>query len=295
MIRILLPAMLLYSAELVAADRPAARSAASTKGGFTDADFDAHVAQLRSALPRSGQFNIVIQKPFVVIGDEPLDAVRAHARDTVKFAVDRLKRDFFSRDPDRVIDVWLFKNKPSYDKYTKEIFNDRPDTPFGYYSTRHHALIMNIDTGGGTLVHEIVHPFVRTNFPECPAWFNEGLGSLFEQSGDRNGHIWGYTNWRLAGLQEAIREGRVPMFKKLCETDDDAFYNRDKGTNYAQARYLVYYLQDKGLLVKYYHAFVAARKSDPTGYNTLKSILGESDMSAFKKKWEAFVLKLTFP
>ena len=25
-------------------------------------------------------------------------------------------------------------------------------------------------TGGGTLVHEIVHPFLRANFPECPAW-----------------------------------------------------------------------------------------------------------------------------
>jgi len=28
------------------------------------------------------------------------------------------------------------------------------------------------------LVHEIVHPFMRANFPECPAWFNEGLASL---------------------------------------------------------------------------------------------------------------------
>ena len=31
------------------------------------------------------------------------------------------------------------------------------------------------------------------------------------------------------------------------------------------------------------------------GFKTLKKALGEEDMDAFKKKWEAFVLKLTFP
>ena len=35
---------------------------------------------------------------------------------------------------------------------------------------------MNISTGGGTLVHEIVHPFIEANFPACPPWLNEGLG-----------------------------------------------------------------------------------------------------------------------
>jgi len=33
-------------------------------------------------------------------------------------------------------------------------------------------------------------------------------------------------------------------------------------------------------------------KQDPTGYETLKRVLGESDMDAFKKKWEKFVLEL---
>ena len=51
------------------------------------------------------------------------------------------------------------------------------------------ALVMNIATGGGTLVHEIVHPFMEANFPACPSWFNEGLGSLYEQSGARDGRI----------------------------------------------------------------------------------------------------------
>ena len=272
----------------------AVMAAAVGAAPFTDADYARHVAALKKKTPKEG-FTVVIQKPFVVVGDESPAMVRRRALGTVKWAVDRLKRDYFKKDPAEILDIWLFKDKASYRKHTAEIFGDHPDTPFGYYSHRHKALIMNIATGGGTLVHEIVHPFMAANFPACPAWFNEGMGSLYEQSSERRGHIVGLTNWRLAGLQKAIRGGKVPSFKVLTATTDDEFYNKDKGTNYAQARYLCYHLQQKGLLVKYYHAFVAAHKADPTGYKTLQQILGETDMDAFKKRWETFVLGLTFP
>ena len=63
------------------------------------------------------------------------------------------------------------------------------------------------------------------------------------------------TNWRLKGLQRAIRADHVPSFESLCSTTSHQFYNEDRGTNYAQARYLCYYLQQQGLLVKFYHEF----------------------------------------
>ena len=72
----------------------------------------------------------------------------------------------------------------------------------------------------------------------------------------------------------------------------NAFYNEDRGTNYGQARYLCYYLQEKGLLIKFYREFLAAQKDDPTGFKTLQKILGESDMDAFKTRWETYVLNL---
>jgi len=256
-------------------------------------DYEAHVAALKKKIPPG--FSIVIQEPFVVIGDGGAIAVGRSATGTVKWAVDHLKADFFENDPDEILDVWLFKDSDSYNKYTKEIFNDTPGTPYGYFSHKHKALIMNIATGGGTLVHEIVHPFMYANFPQCPSWFNEGLGSLFEQSNERDGHIVGMTNWRLAGLQRAIKAGTVPSFKELTAMTSGEFYNEDRGTNYAQARYLCYYLQERGLLIDFYKQFVANQKLDPSGFNTLKKILGEDDMDRFKARWEAFVLKLTFP
>ncbi len=261
--------------------------------GFTPADFAQHVMTLRKTLPAG--FTMVVQPPFVVVGDEQAATVRRRATDTVKWAVDRLKQEYFTRDPVDILNIWLFKDENSYRKHAKKLFGDTPDTPYGYYSAAHKALIMNIATGGGTLVHEIVHPFMHANFPKCPPWFNEGMGSLYEQCGDRNGHICGLTNWRLAGLQEAIKKDSLPTFEKLTAMDDDEFYRRDRGTNYAQSRYLCYYLQEKGLLTRFYKEFTANARDDPTGYRTLVRILDEKDMVAFQKRWETFVMKLRFP
>jgi hypothetical protein len=266
-------------------------SAAET---FTAADYAQHLMKLKKKVPAKG-FTIVIQPPFVVIGDETPAMVGRHAEGTVKWAVDKLKQAYFAKDPTQILDIWLFRDAASYQQHCKSIFHQTPTTPYGYFSQAEGALIMNIETGGGTLVHEIVHPFMAANFPECPAWFNEGLGSLYEQSWEVDGKIQGRTNWRLAGLQEAIRDKRVPSFKTLCSTTDYEFYQKDPGTNYAQARYLCYYLQEHGLLREFYRAFCANRKEDPTGYGTLKAVLRREDMEKFQKDWEAYVLKLRFP
>ncbi|MFP6614038.1 MAG: C39 family peptidase [Pirellulales bacterium] len=260
---------------------------------FTDADYAQHMMQLKQRLP-GDQFHVVLQKPFFVIGDEPAATVERRTAGTIRWAVEKLKQDYFARDPEHIIDIWLFKNKTSYDQHTESIFNDTPTTPYGYYSPMHRALVMNISTGGGTLVHEIVHPFIEANFPACPSWFNEGLASLYEQCGTRNKKIIGYTNWRLAGLQRAIRAGHVPSFNDLCSTTTREFYDDPRGTNYSQARYLCYYLQQQGKLRKYYHDFRKNAAEDPTGLRTLSTVLGEKDLDKFKKRWETYVAALKF-
>lgn len=281
--RTLLAALLAVSALAARGDSPVQPAVAE------------HLARLK--VPHG--FTVVSQPPFVVIGDETPEVVRARAVRVVKWAVDKLKQDYFQRDPDEIIDIWLFRDGASYTNHVRRLFDDTPASPFGYYSAANRALIMNISTGGGTLVHEIVHPYMRANFAGCPSWFNEGLASLYEQSSEKDGHIRGLTNWRLAGLQEAIKNGKTISFQELTAMTDAEFYGERRRTSYseyyAQARYLCYYLQEKGLLVKFYRAFVADAKTDPTGFKSLKRILGEEDMEAFRKRWETFVLALRFP
>src|SRR6266403_5850591 len=74
-------------------------------------DFARHVDELKKKLP-SAEFTIVIQPPFVVVGDESEAVVKAHSEHTVKWAVDRLKQDYFAKDPKEILDIWLFKDSP---------------------------------------------------------------------------------------------------------------------------------------------------------------------------------------
>ena len=255
-------------------------------------DYQAHVSELRKTV--GDEFTIVVEKPFVVIGDESAAQVNQWASGTIRWAVAQIKDQYFEKDPDHIINIWLFKDKRSYESNTKALFGSTPSTPYGYYSPSDKALVMNISTGGGTLVHEIVHPFMSANFDRCPSWFNEGLASLYEQSAERNGTIVGLTNWRLRGLQFAIRDGLLGSFEKLMSTNDREFYDGES-TNYAQARYLCYSLQQRGLLKKYYHQFVANAKQDPEGIETLKRLLRTEDLEGFQSLWEQEVLKLRFP
>jgi len=152
---------------------------------------------------------------------------------------------------------------------------------------------MNIETGGGTLVHEVVHPYMRASFPLCPAWFNEGLASLYERVVDRDGHLWGLPNWRLAGLQRAIRTGQLPPLSGMMATTQAEFYASPTG--YAEARYLCLYLQEKGLLRRFYAEYRAAHGEDPTGFRTLSRVLGERDMARFQLTFEVWALALREP
>lgn len=254
------------------------------------AAFALHCRALRKKIP--ADWPIVIERPFVVTGDGDIPRF---SRSTVAWSVKLLKQDYFPKDPAEVITIWLFDGKESYESHTKKFFDEEPTTPYGYYTPRHRALIMNIATGGGTLVHEIVHPFVHVNFPTCPSWFNEGLASLYEQCEEKDGRIHGRTNWRLAGLQKAIKKGNLTSFEKLTGTTSNEFYGDERGTNYAQARYLCYYLQEKGLLVDYWTKWLKDREKDKTGYESLKSVLGEKDMKEFQAKWEKWVAELRFP
>lgn len=254
---------------------------------------EALAQRLRAERERDG-FTVVTQPPFVVVGDEAPDVVRRRAASTVGWATARLKDAYFDRDPPDPPTVWLFRDDRSYRHWAEVLFGDDPDTPYGYYTATHNALVMNISTGGGTLVHELVHPFIDANFPRCPAWFDEGLASLYEQCGERDGEIVGYENWRLPGLQAHIEAGTRLTFEALTHTSREAFYADDTGIHYAQARYLCFYLQEQGLLRRYYRGFFEDAEADPTGYATLHRTLGTADMRTFERAWDRFVMELRF-
>lgn len=261
-------------------DRPGRRITASA--------LEQRAEELRRRYAGVG-FTVLVEAPFVVVGDEAAPQVARHAEQTIRWAVTRLREAYFSDDPVEIVDIHLFKDDESYVRHAQMLFGDAPETPYGYYLLRHNALLMNIATGSGTLVHEIVHPFLAANFPACPAWFEEGLASLYEQCDERFWEIVGQNNWRLAGLQAAIRADVLPPFATLCATSARSFYKEDPGTNYAQARYLCHYLQERGLLRTYYRRFVEEVFVDSGGHRLLREVL-DVDAAAFEADWRRYVL-----
>jgi hypothetical protein len=256
------------------------------------AELAQHIYALKETGPKGMTY--VDTGAFVVIGDEAQDVVRKRAKEQVQWTTDLLRKDFFDEDPDGFTDVWIFKDKHSYETHAKALFGETPETPYGFYLPSKRAMVMNIKPGYGTLVHELVHPYVAKNCPTCPAWLNEGLASLFERPRERDGHLVGLPNWRLPSLKTALKADTVPPFEKLMATTDEQFYDDDQGTNYAQARYLCYWLQERGLLVKLVRGMQTRGEDDPSGYRVLKTLVGP-DMAKFEKQWAKDTLALQYP
>lgn len=250
---------------------------------------DTALTRAKSRAPAG--FTVVPAGPFVVIGNEAPAKVRERAR-RMGDVVAALHTDYFPKDPAVIWEAWLFADDDSYVAGAKSVFGDEPDTPYGYASEADHALVMNVGTGGGTLVHEMVHPYMFANFPEAPTWFDEGLASLYEHVGIEHGHLVGYVNWRLKGLHAAIGAKSLPDFPSFFAQDTGTFYGSDRGDNYAQARYLCQWLQDHGKLHTFYATFHASVAEDPTGVESLRTVLGTHDLAAFQREWEAWALGL---
>jgi hypothetical protein len=223
-----------------------------------------------------------IEAPFIVWSESRRDGAG-----TVRWAVNQLEADFFAGARPALQDVFLFDGAQSYESHAKALFGETPETPFGYASSKHHALVMNIATGGGTLVHEMVHPYVAAAFDDAPSWFNEGLASLFEQCGEDGGHIVGYTNWRLAGLQSAIRRGQADRLSTLAAMNEARFRDDDEALHYAEARYLMLYLQEHGLL----RSFVARARATQDPQAALREAVKLDTLDGDWRKW---VLTLRF-
>ncbi|MBL8910467.1 MAG: DUF1570 domain-containing protein, partial [Archangium sp.] len=221
--------------------------------------------------------------------------VQRSAAQVVRWAVQHLEKQFFPARPAVIFDIFLFKDATSYRRHAMAMWGDEPSTPYGYASATNRALVMDISTGGGTLVHEMVHPYIDANFPNAPTWINEGLASLFEQSDERDGEMVGLTNWRLAGLNDAFAEQKVKRFAELVAGTDAQFRDEDESVHYAQARYLMLYLQERGLLKTFVKKALGQQKKDPTGATALRETLGAAEWKALDANFKKWVSTLHFP
>jgi hypothetical protein len=259
---------------------------------FTSAELE---KERRAQLERAGAgFESGVVSPFVIVASGPSPkGVRDEAAETVAWASRLLRVDYFSRDPGKIITIWVFADEESYMRGASAILGTIPDTPYGYFRPCSRVLVVNAGYGYGTLVHEMVHAYMDGDFPDAPVWFKEGLASLYEAPREEGGHMRGATNWRLPQLQVALARGKAPTFAQMADSGRGDFSGKQGPLLYAMARYLCFFLQERGLLVRFYRAFRARVDDDPTGMTTLRETTAH-ELGALRTEWERFVAELRF-
>jgi len=241
----------------------------------------------------SERLNVLLSPPYVIAGDG-LGRQLAQYRDrTILAATHALQSSLFDKKLDEPVLILLFESAEPYQRLSKQWFDDTPDTPYGYFR-RDGIMVMNVGTGTGTLVHELTHALIKPDFPDVPDWLNEGLGSLYEQCSIDGDSIQGLPNWRLTGLQRAIRNGKLRPLTEMIQ--DPHFYGEQHvGLNYAEARYILLYLQQQNKLGEFYSRVRDHHGDDPTGLATLKQMAAPDSLETFEKNWRRWVMGLRFP
>lgn len=237
----------------------------------------------------------IVRVPFVIAGDLPSETLDRWYERTIDPAARALWENYFDTRPNEPIVVLLFNGTESYDYYSHALYGDAGISIFGYYKPQQRTLVMNISTGGGTLLHELTHALADFDFPEIPDWFNEGLASLHEQARltDDPPRIEGLHNWRLPVLRDAIERDRLRTLEELTAGED--FRGTDEGVNYAQARYFCLYMQQQGLLRDYYRMFHASRSQDPTGTATVLEAFNGQSWEQLDAGFRQWVVELETP
>ncbi|MBI3097626.1 MAG: hypothetical protein HYY93_05175 [Planctomycetes bacterium] len=252
------------------ARNPIAAPLSGPETSFADAEELA--ASMRADLGPG--YEVRVRLPFV-IGGRSGDPTAEALAETLDSSMAALRRQFIDTPPSRTLRVYLFEDPEAYTDYCRRRRSEEPPSRFGFFVPASRQLILDASTGGGTLIHELVHALMLDDFPNSPKWFDEGFASLFEQSSLRDGRIRGLPNWRLPELQKALADGKTIPLTGLFSAGHGDFDGAQRGLLYAEARYLCLYLQERGWLEAYYRKFRGDCARDPTGSATLRSVTGQ--------------------
>jgi hypothetical protein len=258
-----------------------------------EGDVLAALARWRPRFEKAGM-RYLVAGPFILAGDGTAEQLAQYRDGTVLAAARALEATYFRTPLREPVVICLFESAEPYKRLAGEWFHQADVPHFGFYRHAERVMFMNVATGTGTLVHELTHALIAPDFPTVPSWFNEGLASLYEQCSLSGDTITGLPNWRLPALQKAIRDGTLRPLKELIEDPD--FYRHDLvGINYAEARYLMLYLQQKKLLHDYYSRFRDHAAEDPAGLRSLKEVIAPQSLEDVETRWRAWVLQLRYP
>lgn len=222
--------------------------------------------------------------PFLIAGDIDKKEFSTLVDGVIACCRECLRKDYFKTPPGKIITIYVFKNETTYNENLKRLFNMLPISPYGHYGYSQRYIVVNYDTGPGTLVHEMTHSLMAPDFPQAPIWISEGMASLYEQCRVEGDSLKGESNWRLPELKQALQKGKMDSLSKLLAMSVKEFRGEGESLHYAESRYFCKFMESRNLLGKIYASFRDNVKDDPDGRKAVEQAFGET-LPEIEKDW----------
>ncbi|HEY3251918.1 MAG TPA: hypothetical protein VGK25_12475 [Ignavibacteria bacterium] len=220
-------------------------------------------------------FSVTRYKYFVIFSELEDNLTRSLIVSDIKNTINAMMNHYVDKIPENITPIIFFEDYKRYKKFALSNY-DIPEhdlSPYGFYKISKNVIVIKYVSWKGSTAHEVTHRFLRSDFSEIPSWFDEGFASLHERASYKNGILKGEFSWRIAAIRRAFENKTYTGLRTLMEANDNEFYGTRTTFYYAQARYLLMYLQEKDLLRQYYELFRETYKMDETGITQLEKVL----------------------
>lgn len=143
------------------------------------------------------------------------------------------------------------------------------------------------------VVHEFTHALhfadQSARRQPHPIWLVEGLASLFESAVVVKDRLVPRHSARLRTVQSALRRGRNVPWRRLMRMDQPSFM-QVASVGYAQARYMLFYMAEKGYLKRFYDEYTnsSGYQGDKTGLEAFEVVFGKP-IGEVERDWKAWI------
>lgn len=249
---------------------------------------DSVLHTLVATLPE--HWTVTVAAPYVLGTNASADEIDRWRQEIILPTARALQVDYFDAAPSEPIAILIATTDTDYEECAARLGHRGRSEYAGIYSRVDRRLILNVSTGEGTLAHELTHALAHVDFPAMPEWFDEGLASLHEDSefSDDGLQLVGLDNWRGDLLRERHQQRQLPPLENLMTGE---FSGSHAALNYAMARSLCLFLQQRGRLSAFYRKSRANVAIDPTAGWSLAAVLGHNDLRGVEAEFHTWIEK----
>ncbi|MCK4958696.1 MAG: hypothetical protein KAT00_04840 [Planctomycetes bacterium] len=194
-------------------------------------------------------------------------------------------REVFTIKQPKRLEVFLFDSLKYYRPYAERLAGPNC-TPYGFYIPGEHVIVVNADSGLGTITHELTHHFVYCGFDWKPSsWVHEAIASFFEkfigyldENNKLNLTVGYFSSLRLPFTREHL--GEFDLLRLISQANPPQ----------APLRSFMMFLHQKGKF-REFAQLASNSRSDPYGLGSLEKVY-DKPIKEIEIEWKQWVRQI---